>query len=178
MSDGFPHTVSQIGSEGYTNTAPETRVPHSPFGYLDRKHFFKTHRLCTNLQVHRRAMRNAGLVFNRANDIPIQLDRIRPAGKTQYLRPQGYRAQNELATLAASLARVDSAVSTGPTHGVYVVGSDSVAVNQRALPRTVHKVFDSRYRDHNGFHQSRSAPKPLVTSLELLRWNLTVRQPP
>ena len=57
-------------------------------------------------------MRNAGLVFDRANDIPIQLDRIRPAGKTQLLRPQGYGAQDELATLAASLARVDSPVST------------------------------------------------------------------
>ena len=116
------------------------------------------------------AMRNAGRI-RRPHHRPT--DRIRPAGKTH---AQG-DCRHPSFPLAATLARVDTPVRTGPAHCMGNAAQTPSPVN-RGAPRTVREVFDSRYRDHNGFHHSRSEPKPLVVSPAPLCWYLMACHPP
>ena len=66
-------------------------------------------------------------------------------------------------------------VRAGTPHGVSIVVPHTVAVNQRALARTVRKVFDCRDLDDRLRGHSRADPNALVVSDVPVRWNATVR---
>lgn len=72
---------------------------------------------------------------------------------------------------------VDAPMRTRALHGMDVVDPYAVAVDESALARTVHEVFDGADGNERFDVHNRSDPKPLVVSAELLRSNWTLRHP-
>lgn len=171
------HVAAQLGREVNLNSAPRSTVPHVSMRYLDIEHLFEAQCLRAQLEVCGVSVPRARLVFHGPDRWAVDLDRVGPSGQSQRLRPKGNRAQHLAPAFTAMTATIHPAMRSRPSDRMGVVAPDAVAVNERALPRTVHEVFDGGDRDDWLDAHNRSAPNALVVSAEALRWKATARHP-
>ena len=127
-------------------------------GYFDIKHFFETLRLRAQLKVRGGSVPDARLVFDGTNRGTVDLDRIGSPGQSQRFGPEWNGPKHPPPSLTAMLTAIDPAVRPSPSDGVGVVAPDAVAVDERALTRAVHEVFDGGDRDDGLDIHNRSAP--------------------
>ena len=171
------HVAAQLRREINLNSAPRSAVPHVPMRYLDLEHLFETQRLRAQLKVRGVSVPRARLVFDGPDRGAVELDRIGPSRQPQHLRPEGDGAQHLAPSFTAMPAAIDPEMRTRSSDRMGVVAPDAVAMDERALARAVHKVFDGGDRDDWLDTHNRSAPNALVVSAEALRWKGTARHP-
>ena len=152
------HFAPQLRREIDLNPAPRSAVPHVAMGYLDIEHFFEAQRLRAQLKVPGGSVPDARLVFDGTDRGAVDLDRVGAAGQSQRLGPEWNGPKHQPPSLTAMLPAIDPAMRPSPSDGVGVVAPNAVAVDQSALTRAVHEVFDGGDRDDGLDVHNRSAP--------------------
>lgn len=144
--DRSAHFPPQVGSKRDLLPAAGPAVPDEPERDLDFEHLLEAEGLGAQLQIGRRSVPNARLVFHRPNSaVLFDLDHICPTRKTECLGPQGDRAEDSPTTLLAMAPAVHSAMRSLPLDRMLIVSPHAVAVDESALPLAVDEVFDRRY---------------------------------
>ena len=143
--------------------------------YLDIEHLLKAEGLGAKLEVRGRSVPYASLVFDGTNRAVFHFDGVGAPGQSQGLRPEGDRPEDLPSPFLTMLSAIHPSVRTAAPDGVGVVTPDAVAMDEGALPRTVHEVLDrGDLNDGFGCH-SRIAPNARVESAETLGLNCTLR---
>lgn len=171
------HATPKLGREVDLHPAPRSAVPHVPTRYLDIEHLFEAQCLRAQLKVCGVSVPRARLVFDGPNPVIVDLDRISAPGQPQCFRPEGDGAQYLAPPFTAMPTAIDPAMRADTSDRMGVVAPDAVAMDKRALTRTVREVFDGGDWDDRLDAHNRSAPNALVGSAEALRRKGTARQP-
>ena len=172
--DDLANLMAQRRREGHSNPPPRSAVPHIAIRYRYVEHLFEAQRLSAELQIGRRPMPDARLVFDRTDHTWFDLDRIGAARQSQGFRPQRKRPEHQPSSFAPVAPAVNPSVRSRTPHCLCVVAPHAIAVDEGALSGTVHEVLYRRNGDNRLIGHSCSAPNALVVSAELLHLNWTL----